>query len=78
MGLKTTIMATETDQLEQYSTALGHYKKQRWQQNVEVFTALCERAPEELLYEFYLERVTELQDQPPDPGWDGVFTHKQK
>jgi adenylate cyclase len=78
LGLISQIPEAEAAQLGQFNTALGHYQQQQWQQALEVFKQLAVQFPDVLLFQIYLKRVTELQGQPIDPGWDGVFTHKNK
>jgi len=78
LGLKAGITELESSVLEQFKTALAHYKEQQWQQATDSFNSLAERSPEELLYRLYLDRVSELHKQPPGADWDGVYTHTQK
>ena len=30
------------------------------------------------LYKVYVERVAQYREHPPEPNWDGVFTHTSK
>ncbi len=78
LGMKADITESDTARLEQFRSSLLHYQQQQWQQAFEAFTRLSEQSPEDLFYRMYLDRVSELQDQPVDPNWDGVYTHKQK
>jgi adenylate cyclase len=78
MGLKASVTEGEMAQLEQFNTALGCYKKQQWQEATGLFRTLGEQVPGESIYSLYLERVAELEGQPPGEDWDGVYTHTQK
>lgn len=78
LGLKAGVSGTEIAEHEEFRSGLSHYRRQQWEQAVDIFSGLSEQSPEELLYRIYLQRVTELKGQAADPRWDGVFTHKTK
>ena len=37
-----------------------------------------EEEPDCYLYTLYLDRIHHFRENPPEPDWDGVFTHETK
>jgi adenylate cyclase len=57
---------------------LALYREQRWDEALAVFQALVADDPGRLIYQTYVARISHFKDEPPGPGWDGVYTHKEK
>ena len=64
--------------LQQFSRALEYYRDCRWEEAKRLLNDLAEVDPDRRLYRLYLERIAQLQEQPPPDDWDGTFTHTSK
>jgi adenylate cyclase len=42
------------------------------------FINLQQMYPQRQLYAMYIERIAHYRQNPPDAGWDGVFTFQTK
>ncbi len=70
--------------LNQFQTALEHFRKQQWQHSRDVFQNLVQQnssmgsANDELIYQLYLENIEVLSQQDVCENWSGelVFDHK--
>ncbi|MBN2141569.1 MAG: adenylate/guanylate cyclase domain-containing protein [Desulfovibrionaceae bacterium] len=65
-------------EIKAYEAALGLYKAGNFDQAGQGFSSLSGQNPENPLYKLYQERCEHLIAEPPQGGWDGVFTHKTK
>ncbi len=63
------------EELKASEEALARYRAQDWGGAESRFHTLRESYPERRLYALYLERIGHFRQAPPDPQWDGVFTH---
>ena len=61
-----------------FSRGLNAYKRQKWQEARRIYSAINCYYPEDKPTEMYLKRITELEKNPPDPNWNGVFVMKTK
>ncbi|MCJ2163933.1 MULTISPECIES: adenylate/guanylate cyclase domain-containing protein [unclassified Pseudodesulfovibrio] len=66
------------DELALYEKAHDTYTEMDFKEAKKLFTELKEADVEPLLYDLYIERCELLKDNPPECGWDCVFTHKTK
>ena len=66
------------DIIEPFAQALSHYREQEWDRAEEKFNEVLSKIPEDVVARLYLQRIANLREQPPGPGWDGVFTMKRK
>jgi adenylate cyclase len=65
-------------EIRQYREALKLYRAQQWD-NAEIqFLNLQRTNSDRLLYELYIDRIKLFRNEPPDEGWDGVFTQTSK
>jgi adenylate cyclase len=67
-----------TEIIEPFAQALGHYRAQEWDKAEEKFHQVLRKMPEDVAAQLYLQRIANLREEPPGPGWDGVFTMKRK
>jgi adenylate cyclase len=65
-------------ELKLYREALKLYRTENWDMAELQFLNLHSAHPDERLYQLYCERIEHFRADPPDSGWDGVFTHKTK
>ena len=65
-------------ELAEYQQALAAYRDQGWTQAETRFQQLQTGHPEQPLYTLYLNRIAALRSDPPNAGWDGVFTFTEK
>ncbi|MCG8635466.1 MAG: adenylate/guanylate cyclase domain-containing protein [Desulfobacterales bacterium] len=66
------------EELAAYERGLACYKEMAFEQGLGIFNDLAERYPDTRIHRIYRERCTIFMDDPPDPGWDGVFVHNTK
>ncbi len=64
--------------LKRYHAALEQYWRQEWDAAEREFFSLSREYPEDPLPPMYLDRIGHFRQEPPQPDWDGVFTHKIK
>lgn len=61
-----------------YEEALGHYRRQRWDEAERALLNLLRQVPADAPAQSLLTRVGKLRDDPPVPEWDGVYVSKDK
>lgn len=66
------------EELSKYQIAHDAYLRMNFKMARDIFQELKELEVEPLLYDLYIERCEHLIEEPPEEGWDGVFTHKTK
>lgn len=66
------------EELKLYGEALQHYRNQDWGAAEKHFSNLHKLYPQRYLYRMYIERIAHFRKNPPDAGWDGVFTYETK
>jgi len=64
--------------LEQYHKAIAHYRSREWDEAETLLNQLITYDHDRKIYQLYLTRITEYQQNPPSSDWDGVviFTNK--
>ena len=78
MGLKEALSVEVKQAVEKFRLALLLYRQQKWDAAREAIESLLKDEPGSMLYELYLDRISQFKDEPPEEHWDGVFTHKTK
>ncbi len=66
------------DELKLYREALRLYRAQEWDTAEMNLLNLQRTSRSPGLYKVYVERVAQYRAHPPEPDWDGVFTHTSK
>lgn len=64
--------------IEPFAQGLHHYRSQEWEIAEDKFHEVLNRIPDDFAARLYLQRIAELREKPPQPGWDGVFTMTRK
>jgi adenylate cyclase len=59
--------------LEPFARGLDYYRVQNWQMAEVKFRQVLASLPEDFPARLYLRRIATLSEEPPPPGWDGVF-----
>jgi adenylate cyclase len=77
LGFEGEVDAAVLARLGRYEAALKLYLAQNFTEAQAAFEALFAEDPH-YLYKVYLGRIEHFIDEPPGPGWDGVYTHKEK
>jgi len=78
LGLAEEVTAEQLERARQFKHFLFLYRSQSWDAAEEMLHRLLEQEPGYHLYELYLGRIAIFRENPPDPDWDGVFTHETK
>jgi len=78
LGRKGEVAAKALETRDQFEKGLAAYRSMDWEQARILFEACRKLAPEDAPSQVFLERLTSLRENPPGPGWDGVWqlTHK--
>jgi adenylate cyclase len=66
------------EELDLYHQALRDYYEKKWDDSYSVMKKLHDRHPTKIIYELYIERITEFKENPPPTDWDGVYVHLSK
>ncbi|MFC1867443.1 CHASE2 domain-containing protein [Thermodesulfobacteriota bacterium] len=61
-----------------FHKGLQLYRKQKWSEAIEIFKTVTAMNHSIYASSLYIERATELKNNPPPSDWDGVFTMKTK
>lgn len=64
--------------VEDFHAALDDYYAQRWDQAEQRLKELASEAPDTLLYQIYLERISDNREMELPADWDGAFTNTSK
>ncbi|MBV9072933.1 MAG: adenylate/guanylate cyclase domain-containing protein [Acidobacteria bacterium] len=67
-----------TERIVRFSEALTAYRRQQWDEAIELFTTLKDKFPDDGPCETFIARAHELMEAPPEPEWDGVYAMKTK
>jgi len=67
-----------TERIVRFSEALTAYRRQQWEEAIELFTKLGDKFPEDGPCQTFIARSQELMEAPPESGWDGVYVMKTK
>jgi class 3 adenylate cyclase len=78
MGKKGGLTPNQITLRARYSEGLAAYRACRWDDARKAFNAALEAAPGDGPSQALLERMDELQDNPPSPGWDGAWRMDRK
>jgi adenylate cyclase len=78
LGRKGEVDPKVLEKRDQFEKGLAAYRSRDWEQARSLFEECRKLAPEDAPARVFLERLTSLRENPPGPGWDGVwqFTHK--
>jgi len=68
---------TEQKELACYNDAIVEYHQQNWEVAKKSFEQL-KSASTKTIYDIYLSRIANYQQNPPEKGWNGVFEHTTK
>jgi len=63
--------------LAAYGAALAAYRAKQWDAATSAFETLRQQS-DDLIYNVYLERISNFRQSPPPDDWDGVFEHLSK
>jgi adenylate cyclase len=64
--------------LAAHEVGLAAYRARSWDAAEQAFKRSQELAPDDQLTQTYLARIAQLQLDPPDADWDGVWTLSSK
>ncbi len=78
LGMRDQVPEELVESAKLMRNALRYYRVQHWDAAEKVLLELQSAHPDFYLYELYLERIAHFRQHPPEPGWDGVFTHESK
>jgi len=78
LGLKGEVGEDRKKFLEQYTLGLEYYKKQKWDEAIDIFGRLFEQDPDDGPTLNYLERCLDYRINPPGPDWSGVHVMRTK
>jgi len=78
MGRLDRVQQELKDEVAQFHEVLFHYLSRQWEQGLEILEVLIANSPDTKLYVLYRQRIEYFMANPPEPSWDGVFTHKTK
>jgi len=67
-----------TERIVRFSEALTAYRRQQWDEAIELFQKIKARFPEDGPAETFIKRSHEFMEAPPEPDWDGVYAMKTK
>jgi adenylate cyclase len=71
-------MGQRIEEIQAYNKGLKLYREKSFSEGEQCFSELAANYNEQKLYSIYQERCASFMKNPPDEGWDGVFTHKSK
>jgi adenylate cyclase len=63
--------STMVTNMHRHNEALKHYYNRDWEQAARLFRLLKEDQPDDPLYDYYLKRIDEFEEEPPPPEWQG-------
>ena len=78
ISLTKDISVSSEQEIIDFHSALTFYLQQNWSDAQSILKSLQQQNPDKFLYQLYLDRITGYQSSPPEPDWDGVFTHLTK
>ena len=67
-----------TERIVRFSEAITAYRRQQWDEAIDLFQRIKTKFPEDGPSETFIARSQELMEAPPEPDWDGVYTMKTK
>lgn len=78
LGLKGEVGGGRKKILELYAEGLAMYKKQKWDEAINIFGRIFEEDPDDGPTLNYLERCLDYRINPPGPDWSGVHVMRTK
>ena len=78
LGLEDELTEEAIERARSFQHFLFLYRSQSWDQAEEMLGRLQQEEPDSYLYGLYAERIRHFREAPPEPDWDGVFTHTTK
>jgi len=78
LGLEGELDQPKRDEMKSWEQALKFYRAQEWDMAEQQLLELRKTGTMPELYDVYLERIAAFRLDPPDPGWDGVYTFETK
>jgi len=78
LGLEEEMTREQLERERSFQHFLFLYRSQSWNQAEEMLRRFLEEEPDCYLYKLYLDRIEHFRESPPEPDWDGVFTHETK
>jgi adenylate cyclase len=78
LGLEEEMTREQLESTRSFHHFLFLYRSQSWDQAEEMLRKFLEDEPDCYLYQLYLDRIEHFRENPPEPDWDGVFTHETK
>jgi adenylate cyclase len=78
LGLKGALPEEKKEIIDLYAMGLSLYKKRKWNEAIEIFGQIFEKAPDDGPSLTYLERCLGFRIHPPGPDWDGVHVMRSK
>jgi adenylate cyclase len=78
VGLSDVLSDEHQAEVADSNTAMQYYYAADWEGARSAFMSLQHAWPDRKFYSLYLDRISELQRQGTQPGWDGVFVHTSK
>ncbi|MDH5693710.1 MAG: adenylate/guanylate cyclase domain-containing protein [Gammaproteobacteria bacterium] len=78
LGKPEELSPKENEELEMYRHALTCYRQRQWGKAKDLFLALIKLSSGPILYQEYIGRIVQLEKNPPDNSWDGVYKLKGK
>jgi adenylate cyclase len=78
LGLQGKLDPAVVEEQELFSHMFTHYHAREWDESLQHLHELLSLKPESKLFQLYVERIKHYWQEPPPPGWDGVFTHTTK
>jgi adenylate cyclase len=67
-----------TERIVRFSEALTAYRRQQWEEAIDLFKKIKAKFPDDGPAETFIHRSLELMEAPPEPDWDGVYAMKTK
>jgi len=67
-----------TERIVRFSEALTAYRRQQWEEAIELFKKIKGKFHDDGPAETFIHRSLELMEAPPEPDWDGVYAMKTK
>jgi len=67
-----------TERIVRFSEALTAYRRQQWDEAIDLFSKIKAKFPDDGPAETFIHRSHELMEAPPEPDWDGVYAMKSK
>jgi adenylate cyclase len=67
-----------TERIVRFSEAVTAYRRQQWDEAIELFEKIRVKFPDDGPAETFIKRSHEFMEAPPEPDWDGVYAMKTK